>query len=257
MTSNENNKDLINSFNAMPLGRGLEDYLKLCAWNEDLNGETSVYLIKDKKNKIVAYFSLKCGLLYKPKGYAEVDQEDKDLITNIFDALKNGKKNFAKDFYESYKVVYGKDRATMLYNKAKEQFFDKKESSSDKTLAVEKSYSAIELSHFCKNINYKWEESIPVGMGFFWELITPMILKITKSIGSKYVYLFAADNTIINNEKNKVRKLLRYYSVNLKFKDLEELTVIQPDYDRGCYPLFQAIDSLKENYKRIWSEFVN
>ena len=257
MTSNENNKDLIISFNAIPLGRGLEDYLKLCAWNEDLNGETSVYLIKDEKNKIVAYFSLKCGLLYKPKGYAEVDQEDKVLIDNVFNALKEGKESYAEYFYEAYKSTYGKARATMIYHKAKEQLIDKKESSSDKTLMVEKSYSAIELSHLCKNINYKWEESIPIGMGFFWELITPMILNITKSIGSKYVYLFAADNTIINNEKNKVRKLLRYYSVNLKFKDLEELTVIQPDYDKGCYPLFQSIDSLKENYKCIWSEFVN
>ena len=43
---------------------GLEAYLKYCAWEEDADNETKVYVIKTYfTNEIVAYFSLKCGLI--------------------------------------------------------------------------------------------------------------------------------------------------------------------------------------------------
>ena len=39
------------------------------------------------------------------------------------------------------------------------------------------------------------EVDIPLGFGIFWEIIVPIIIDITKKVGCKYVYLFAADKT--------------------------------------------------------------
>ena len=49
-----NSKDII----------GLESYLKRCAWEDDLNNEVRIYLIKDQQlNEIASYFGLKAGMV--------------------------------------------------------------------------------------------------------------------------------------------------------------------------------------------------
>ena len=76
LTSNKHNKELIKDFvidrekacryEYERTGRifGLELYLKHCAWESDLSNEARFYLIKTVfTNEIVAYFSLKCGLI--------------------------------------------------------------------------------------------------------------------------------------------------------------------------------------------------
>ena len=43
---------------------GLEAYLKRCAWDDDLNHDVKIYLIKDTvTNDIAAYFGLKAGMV--------------------------------------------------------------------------------------------------------------------------------------------------------------------------------------------------
>ena len=58
MTSKQINQQLINDFAATRQGKGLEDYLKNKAWKADLEGETKVYLVKDREGSI-ALFKLK------------------------------------------------------------------------------------------------------------------------------------------------------------------------------------------------------
>lgn len=57
------------SFSHIPDGvYGLEAYLKRCAWAEDLNNETRIYLIVDAElNEIAAYFGLKAGMIASAK----------------------------------------------------------------------------------------------------------------------------------------------------------------------------------------------
>lgn len=49
LTSNVGNKELIKDFKAPEKGHKLGVYLHEKAWNDDLEGETKVYLIKDDK----------------------------------------------------------------------------------------------------------------------------------------------------------------------------------------------------------------
>lgn len=47
---------------------GLEAYLKRCAWDEDLNNEVRIYLIKDSESsEVAAYFGLKAGMVASSK----------------------------------------------------------------------------------------------------------------------------------------------------------------------------------------------
>ena len=70
LTSNEENKSLIDSFSInresslrdLQKVVGLESYLKMCAWEDDLSGETRIYLVKYGTD-MVAYFGLKAGMI--------------------------------------------------------------------------------------------------------------------------------------------------------------------------------------------------
>lgn len=65
LTSRPENKELISGFVSKKANNTLEAYIKDedKAWAEDLDGETRVYLIKDRSGNIALFFSVKCGLL--------------------------------------------------------------------------------------------------------------------------------------------------------------------------------------------------
>ena len=59
LTSDEAHRDLIKSFNNIR-NNGLADSLRAEAWEDDANGSVAYYLIKDKDNNALFFFSLKC-----------------------------------------------------------------------------------------------------------------------------------------------------------------------------------------------------
>ena len=110
---------------------------------------------------------------------------------------------------------------------------------SENTINVPNCISAIELRHLCKNENFIVQEEvdIPLGFGSFWEIIVPIIIDITKKVGCKYVYLFAADKTEGQNEI-EMKKLISYYKNNFKFSECDEcIKFVKPEYDNHCYGL--------------------
>ena len=110
---------------------------------------------------------------------------------------------------------------------------------SENTINVPNCISAIELRHLCKNENFIVQEEvdIPLGFGSFWEIIVPIIIDITKKVGCKYVYLFAADKTEGQNEID-MKKLISHYKNNFKFSECDEgIKFVKPEYDNHCYGL--------------------
>ena len=110
---------------------------------------------------------------------------------------------------------------------------------SENTINVPNCISAIELRHVCKNEDFivPEEVDIPLGFGIFWEIIVPIIIDITKKVGCKYVYLFAADKTEGQNEI-EMKKLISYYKNNFKFSECDEgIKFVKPEYDNHCYGL--------------------
>ena len=75
LTSNKINQSLVKAFNACKQGKGLEKYLHDNAWDEDINGGTKVYLVKDRETGVIVFFfALKSGLLYRA-----IDADEYDL----------------------------------------------------------------------------------------------------------------------------------------------------------------------------------
>ena len=92
---------------------------------------------------------------------------------------------------------------------------------SENTINVPNCISAIELRHLCKNEDFivPEEVDIPLVFGIFWEIIVPIIIDITKRVGCKYVYLFAADKTEGQNEIEK-KKLISHIRITLSFQNV-------------------------------------
>ena len=60
---------------------GLEAYLKRCAWDEDLNNEVRIYLIKDgETDEVAAYFGLKAGMVASSKADMLTVEEQNEIF---------------------------------------------------------------------------------------------------------------------------------------------------------------------------------
>ena len=85
LTSDGAHRDIIKNFCAKPEGKGLEQFLKELAWDEDERGSTKVYLVKEKTTgSIVFFFALKAGLLYKEIGFCSICKIQSLFLNNIF-----------------------------------------------------------------------------------------------------------------------------------------------------------------------------
>lgn len=231
------------------------------AWAEDSDGETRVYLIKDETGEIALFFSVKCGLLVGENLDESISEEEKDFVDSLINVKRENEEESIKNLYDARLSMYGQEHTDYLFLIANKRLESKTEATeigqSDNTINVPNCISAIELRHLCKNEKYHTPSNlgVPLGFGLFWEVIVPLIIKISEQVGCKYLYLFAADKTDTSNE-NKLRKLVSYYKNVLKFSECdEEIKLVKPKYDNYCYGLIQKIDLLESNRIAVWNEF--
>lgn len=262
MTSNPKNKSLLNEFVSKTANNSLEEYFKdeTKAWSEDLDGETRVYVVKDEFGKLALFFSVKCGLLVEEKIKDKLSDEHLEFVNAIIDVKKSQDEQALNRMYEAGSSMYG-DEIDRLFKIAGRKIDSKIESAeigqSENTINVSNCISAIELRHICKNEEFAFptELDIPLGLGIFWEVIVPMLIDITNQVGCKYIYLFAADKTICQDEV-KAKKLISHYKNNFKFSECDEsIKFIKPEYDNYCYGLIQNVSRLKNNRSAFWYEF--
>lgn len=257
LTLNEENIQLISQFKATDEGKNLETYLKDKAWEADLEGESRVYLVKDESDSIALFFSLKCGLLYKKYQYDELDEEKREFVDVLIDAIQNGDDELLTEYYTSELCTESEmdQLFDIAYSRLELRMEEQVLQDGNYTLKVEESYSAIEIQHFYKNSLYNLQdrEGISLGFGVFWELIVPLICEITERVGCKYIYLFAADQT----DDEEVRRLVQYYKNELKFTDVEDMMLIKPYYDTDCLGLIQSVSDLHYHREAVWEEFAD
>ena len=219
----ESNKEDIKHFVQATKGSRLAEYLCDDAWEEDLNRNTKVFLIRDKNSRQIAfYFALNCGILYKEYSTLSLSPKEKAIVDKLIKAIRLSKKKdlsdkekeYADNLYsEAYQEVYDNievNRASNLITFAEEQSLKKEEleeiakrtNVGEHTKQVQDTFPAIDIKFLCRNKNYHIPIPLDFKMGVyvFWEIIVPHILKIADLIGCKYVYLFAADNSQVEKE---------------------------------------------------------
>ena len=114
-------------------------------------------------------------------------------------------------------------------------------------LRVGKTYSGVEITHFCTDDNVvekmkeNWKKEgfcYPIGQTLFWYKIVPIICKLQESAGCQFAFLFAADQTPDGT-------LTTYYNVALKFEKLQNVGTNKPIYDFCCEFMSQEVNNLK------------
>lgn len=255
LSSNIDNMRLVDDFYNVR-NESLTNTLQNEAFNEDENNTNAYYVVKNSKGNIVFYFSLKCGMLYDEIIETEQLRIFKSLYQMIVDkekdesATKEDKKQ-AEELLETIRTKKGIKREMV------EHLFHNGELDIEKLFRgkqhqVGKTYSGIELVHFCINDGFreewnKYDMPQPFGSVVFWHFVVPKVLNIMDIVGCEYLFLFAAD---LSEDEN----LVNYYR-ELGFDDMTEHNVAMPIYDLACKFMFQKTSSLANGRERFIANF--
>lgn len=261
LTAKAENKDLIKSFKAPEKGFKLGEYLHEKAWEDDLEGETKVYLVKDDEGFLVAFFSIKCGLLYDSHEYEKLNGDELEFVNLVVEQYEMNlpdKGDIIQSYYDCYDQI-ADERKDKLMEIALQRYDDSEEIRTSKDGSsikrVHETFSAIEITHLCKNNCYEYNidnmMGVSLGSGLFWEKIIPKIKEAISIVGCKYLYLFAADNS----DYEKARSLVRYYKDDFKFDEIQDLIIIKPDYDRKCQAMIQDVLEIERDGIAFWARY--
>lgn len=260
LSSNTANFSLINDF-YNTRNNSLVDTLQGDAYYDDENNRIAYYLVKTVDDKILFFFSLKCGLLYDEFIEGDRLKEIKSFYDTILrmsldEAQPVENKKAIASILESVRSKKGikkEDVARVLHLSVDSDEFSKIFGKNLKN--VGRTFPGVELVHFCANDAHReeWDEyDLPQNMGttIFWYFIVPKILEMLKIVGCEYVFLFAADLT-------PYEELIRYYSDQLKFEKVDEHCVAIPMYDFTCQFMSQKTCELEGKRKQFFEEFNN
>lgn len=246
-------EDFVNSRNDF-----IAQTLRNEAFREDEDNIVAYYVVKDSSNNILFYFSLKCGQLYDEfiegeglkmlnKFYQLVVTRQKD--ENISEADRKELEQIV-ELLRTKKGVQRKQVAKVLNKNTNDIDFDKLFRPGQHN--VGKTYSGVELMHFCANDQYHSDWALkdikPLGAVIFWQFIVPQVINIMEIVGCEYLFLFAADLT--DDEY-----LVNYYREHLGFTDRIEHIAAMPLYDLNCKFMFQKTVDLKERRSIFFENF--
>jgi hypothetical protein len=279
LSANESNKELLDSFTSHR-GSSLVAYFQTQGWDEDQNGVTAYYVVKNEENDILMFFSLKCGALFEPlMDEAEVKQDVQRLLV-LLQAIENEQgdnKDIEVDKVAVNMIAAGTLATSierhqvgnrricayinlLLQSKVEKKkkfliplFGDKEQEKNENIIRVQKNYPAVELVHFCTNDNMreKWQTygfGHSMGETLFWKFITPKFFAVQEIVGCEYVFLFAAD-------LSEDSSLVNYYDVSLKFQQRQDVGTNKPFYDFCCDFMCQEVNEMKCNRKLFFDNF--
>ena len=260
LSSNENNLRLVDTFCNVRNG-SLEHTLKNEAYEEDEAGNIAYYLIKDKDENILFYFSIKCGILYDLFGEEEKLRKINDLFLFLVElekdpsSTKEDKETIASilESIRTRKGLVKKELSKISHIKKNQIIEDLAKESEDNLKRVGKTFAGVEIVHFCANDNYRpsWEKlniNQKMGTVVFWHFLIPKICELRKIVGCEYLFLFAADLT-------PDELLVNYYKSNLGFKDSNEYGTAIPLYDYACKFMHQELKDIEERRNNFYLEF--
>lgn len=260
LSANAENFRLVDTFTNRR-NDSLASALKNEAYEDDENGTVAYYVVKNTEGQIVFFFSLKTGLLYD----RHIDEKAIKLMKKVNDFVQENLKSAeATDaqiqalskFIEKIRSHKGitKEDLDSLPNKNNTLLEDLQQELNNNITHVGKTYSALELVHFCANDDTRgWWDSVdlPYGLGIivFWMFIVPIIIDARKLIGVQYLFLFAAD-------LSEDRDLIKYYQDNLMFTLDENRATVKPLYDLSCKFMYQETVSLSIRKDEFFNNFI-
>lgn len=186
---------------------GLERYLKKSAYKENKEHLTKIYLIKDKKTKLIAgYFGLKAGVVSENDNFTDIKRKNK--------TIKNRKNTELQGYVPLKNAIPG----------------------------IELSHFAIN-DLFRKKLEEKTRNEIHgLGKLFFPIFIYPIIINVYKQIGVKIFYLYAADNSRNGKLVNYYREVMGLEAFENSEVSKSDVKPVRSDYDNNCIFMYRAIN---------------
>ena len=265
LTADQENKELIRSFRCKR-NPSLSAFLRYMAWEADIEGQLLTYLVKNKENQILAYFSLQCGSVFesleKTKWSDEI-REYQETIHSI-QRVMTGKAD-EEEKIRITKLAKDRGESLMLMARTLEQQVQEKlhllQYSYEDTMQeyntmvhqVQHTYPAIELHQFCVNDSARsdWSQlkkkaNIPASLGkcLFWEYVVPIVISVKNMIGCQYFYTYVAD-------VSSTGTLVSYFQSALGFEKMKHIGVNKPMYDFLCTFMCQRIDVVEQRMKEF------
>lgn len=274
LSSNPKNLELIKKFYS-ERGAGLVEYLNHRGAQEDSSGETAFYLVKNAIGQPCMFFALKCGALFEPFDEEKLEKEIQqaknilDMLSNpnadeekrkrLFSELEKIRQegNMTVDQVIAAVVERANSQKTTYQNALKMLENDRIREGKRPILRVGKTYSGVEITHFCTDDNVvgtmkdDWKKEgfrYPIGQTLFWYIVVPIICKLQENAGCQFAFLFAADKTPDGT-------LTTYYNVALKFEKLQNVGTSKPFYDFCCEFMSQEVNNLKKGREFFLDNF--
>lgn len=216
--------------------------------------------MKHPDGQILFFFSLKCGLLFdyfiNPDLLGQLQKLAKELSEISDDSsLTPQQKRDITDVMEKIRSNKGIVKEDILKLRLQKiDILEELEKEFKENIArVGKTFSGIELVHFCSNTNTDelWESfGFPQLRGtiIFWYFVIPKVMEALKYVGCQYLFLFAAD-------KSKEEKLVRYYENQLNFIKPDELATAKPFYDFTCKFMCHEVSTLEQERTEFFANF--
>ncbi len=210
--------------------------------------------------KYFFFFSLKSGSLYDSHFDTNVIQILKSLNDYLEESLEGTSEEEQivvlrglQEKIRSHKGISKNDLEKLSGDKKEQLIADLEKELSKNVTHVGKTFSGIELVHFCANNAYdelweKYELPQPIGVVVFWRFIVSKIIEARNILGVHYLFLFAAD---LSEEDS----LIRYYSDKLDFLHDGERATVKPIYDLSCEFMYQETKDLEERQRAFFENF--
>lgn len=231
-----------------PKNENLVDYLVGDAFDDDSENRCACYVVRNEDGEILCYFSIKCGLLYSEFEELKKFEKFKNHKIKLMELEQRSDDAQVQEYIKEIKskLKEAKEDIERLLGK-----FD----STPPNKHVAKSFSSIELTHFCVNEAYreKWQtygfsERNRIGSTMFWHVIVRIVEKIRNLTGCEFLYLFAADST-------SDRHLVNHYKNMMGLREEMTMSALQPIYDFNCTFLCADIDSLLRARDDFYEDF--
>lgn len=230
------------------------------AYEEDEHGRVAYYVVKDGNGEILFFFSLKNGMLYDQ----HLDEKTIKLLKQLYEYLEeldadaeltDADRRVIEAVKEKVRSRKGLTKAELerIPKKNAQILQDLEEELNKNITHVGRTYSGVELVHFCANsaTDELWESlGLPQARGavVFWQFVVPIVLKVRELVGCEYVFLFAAD---VSDELT----LVEYYNNRMGFADEGIMATAKPLYDLSCKFMYQEAESLEARREEFFENF--
>ena len=229
------------------------------ASQEDIDNSKAYYVILDKDNDVLFFFSLKTGSLYDQyidvRIWQKLDMLLKELSVVPIETYNKDELSVVEEIKEKLRSMKGLTKADLerIPKKGITVFDDLEKEFNENITHVGATYAGIELVHFCANEGMQDKiQSLNlgrrIGVVVFWQFVVDAVLEIMKHIGCEYLYLFAAD-------QSKDEDLMRYYSSQLQFADDKDVSTAKPIYDLTCRFMYQRLSDIEERRRQFFEHY--